>query len=353
MDSIVQITLEDSEIINKTTYKGDAWIRQCKQPLQTQKSSLKTESLPTQKSPTKLLPLVTHGFDRANSPYGLRNQQRNYFHGWRMDSTAQTTLWTQKSSTKPLPPVTHGFDSANNPCGLRNHHRQLSRCRLKNHQPNCFHGWGMDSTSQRALVGSKIINEIWVASDLEIINETASTGDTWIRQRKHPLWTQNSSTKLLPRVTHGFDSANSPCGLRNHQRNCFIGCRMDSTAQTAPADSKIIIENWFTPDSEIINETASTGDAWIRQRKQPLGTRKSSTKLLPQVTHGFDSTNSPCRLRNQHWKLSRCLLKNYQRNCFHGWCVDSTAQTAPVASEIFNETASTGDAWIRQRKQPL
>ena len=32
--------------------------------------------------------------------------------------------------------------------------------------------------------------------------------------------------------------------------------------------------------------------------------------------------------------------------------MDLTAQTAPAASEIFNETASTGDAWFRQRKQP-
>jgi hypothetical protein len=37
-------------------------------------------------------------------------------------------------------------------------------------------------------------------------------------------------------VTHGFDSPNSPYGLRNHQR------------------------------------TPAMGDAWIRQRKQPLGT---------------------------------------------------------------------------------
>jgi len=33
--------------------------------------------------------------------------------------------------------------------------------------------------------------------------------------------------------------------------------------------------------------------------------------------------------------------------------MDSTAQTAPVASEIINETASTRDPWIRPRKQPL
>jgi len=92
---------------------------------------------------------------------------------------------------------------------------------------------------------------------------------------------------------------------------------MHSTAQTAPAAS------------EIFNETASTGDAWIRQRKQPKGPQKSSTKL------------------------SRWRLENLQRNCFHWLRMHSAAQTAPAALEIFNETASTGHAWIRQRKQPL
>jgi hypothetical protein len=139
----------------------------------------------------------------------------------------------------------------------------------------------MDSTAETALAAS------------EIFNETASTCDAWIRQRKQPLRPQKSSTKLLPLVTHGFDSANSPCGFRNHQPNCFHGCRMDSTAETAPAAS------------EIFNETVSTRDAWIRQRKQPLRPQKSSTKLLPLVTHGFDSANSPCGFRN------------HQRNCFH------------------------------------
>jgi hypothetical protein len=91
---------------------------------------------------------------------------------------------------------------------------------------------------------------------------------------------------------------------------------MDSIAQTA------------LRDSEIINETASTGDAWIRQRKEhmraqklstktkSLSSHKSSTKLLPRVMHGFQSTNNP-------------------------W-----------ASQIINKTAFMGDSWIRQRKQP-
>jgi len=68
----------------------------------------------------------------------------------------------------------------------------------------------------------------------EIFNETASTGDACIQQRKQPMGPQKSSTKLIPRVTHAFDSANSPAA------------------------------------SEIFIETVSTGDACIRQRKQPL-----------------------------------------------------------------------------------
>ena len=56
---------------------------------------------------------------------------------------------------------------------------------------------------------------------------------------------------------------------------------MDSTAQTAPRDY------------DIINETAATGDAWIRQPKEALSTQISSTKLHPRVTLGFDSPNSP------------------------------------------------------------
>jgi len=55
---------------------------------------------------------------------------------------------------------------------------------------------------------------------------------------------------------------------------------MDSTAQTAPAAS------------EIFNETASTRDPWIRQRKQLLRPQKSSTKLLPRVTNAFDSAHT-------------------------------------------------------------
>jgi len=58
--------------------------------------------------------------------------------------------------------------------------------------------------------------------------------------------------ELLSRVTHGFDMPKSPNGLRNNQRS------------------------------------GVTGDAWIRQPKQPLGTHKTLKELLSHVTHGFD-----------------------------------------------------------------
>jgi hypothetical protein len=93
---------------------------------------------------------------------------------------------------------------------------------------------------------------------LEIFNETASTGDACIRQRKEPLRLQKSSKKLLPLVTHAFDKQTARAAL------------------------------------ETFNETASTGSV-----------QKPSTKLLPLVTHAFDSAKSPCGFRN------------LQRNCFH------------------------------------
>jgi hypothetical protein len=93
----------------------------------------------------------------------------------------------------------------------------------------------MHSTPQKAHVGYEIINKNSVAAESEIITETASTGDAWIEQRKEALCAlksstktlsqqnQKSSTKVLPRVMHGLDIANSPCGHRKHQRKCFPG----------------------------------------------------------------------------------------------------------------------------------
>jgi hypothetical protein len=127
---------------------------------------------------------------------------------------------------------------------------------------------------------------------------------------------------------------------------------MDSTEQRAPLGSEIINENRVPAYSEIINETTSTGDAWIRQRKEPLWTQKSSTKLLPWVTQGFNSANSPCGLRSNHQKQSRCHLRNPQRNCCHGWRMDSTAQTAPMDSENNNENWVAADTTKRLMSSP-
>jgi hypothetical protein len=136
-----------------------------------------------------------------------------------MDSTAQPTPRDSYIINELLSRVTHGYDSPNRPYGLRYHIR------------------------------------------------TAGTGDALIRQPKQPQGL----------IYHQWQ----PLRTQISSTNCCHGGRIDSTAQTAPRDS------------EIINETIPTGDAWIRQPKQPLGTQKSSTKLLPRVTHGFDTANRP------------------------------------------------------------
>jgi hypothetical protein len=63
--------------------------------------------------------------------------------------------------------------------------------------------------------------------------------------------------ELVSRVTHGFDSPNSPYGLRNQQR------------------------------------TAVTGDARIRQPKPTAKESETINEMLSRVTHGFDGPNSP------------------------------------------------------------
>jgi len=45
---------------------------------------------------------------------------------------------------------------------------------------------------------------------------------------------------------------------------------MDSPAHIDPVDLEIVKENWVAADSEIVTETSSRVDAWIRQRSQPL-----------------------------------------------------------------------------------
>jgi hypothetical protein len=46
---------------------------------------------------------------------------------------------------------------------------------------------------------------------------------------------------------------------------------MNSTAQTAHVGVEIISDTGDACGKKIINETAYTGEAWIRQRKEPCG----------------------------------------------------------------------------------
>ena len=170
------------------------------------------------------------------------------------------------------------------------------------------------------------------------------------------LPTQNSSPKLFLELTHGFVTAHSPCWLRNsqgklfrcrlkkHHRNCFQSWRMDSSAHTAPVDSRTIKENWVVANSEIITETVSRDDTRNPQRTQHLLTmkqsrktewlpsQKSSPKMFIEVTHGFVSAHSPCLLKNKEGKLSLCPLRNCRRNYFQRLHMESSAHTAPVDS---------------------
>jgi hypothetical protein len=81
---------------------------------------------------------------------------------------------------------------------------------------------------------------------------------------------------------------------------------MDSLARPTAFNFETVNENYATAVSEIMNETDSKGDAWIRKCSQPLltqkkstktesvATGKSSTKQVPKVTSGFFSAPSPC-----------------------------------------------------------
>jgi hypothetical protein len=156
--------------------------------------------------------------------------------------------------------------------------------------------------------------------------------------------------ELVSRVTHGFDSPNSPLGLRNHQRNavtgdarirqpkhplgtqksstnCCRGSRRDSTAQTNH------------------QRTAVTVDARILQPKQPLGTEKSSTNCCrgsrrdstAQTNHQRTAVTVDARIRQPKQPLGTV---NSSTNCCRGSRRDSTAHTPPRDSEIIYELLS-------------
>jgi len=167
-------------------------------------------------------------------------------------STAQTALGIEKSSPKLLPRVTLGFNSISDPSDSESSTKLV---------PRVTHGFDSPNSPQ----------------GLDIINETSAMGGAWIRQRKQPK------------------------GLTHHQRKCCHGYPIVSTAHR---DSEITNETSLRVthgfdsannprDSDIINESAATGAALLRQPKQPLVTQKSSTKLVARVTHAFNSANRP------------------------------------------------------------
>jgi hypothetical protein len=123
------------KIINETSSKGYKWILHRAQPLLTEKQLMKSKPLPSLKS------------------------------------------WT-----KPIPKVTRGFESACSPCWLRKSQQKLSRWRLGNHQQNKFQSWQLDFSARRACVDLETVTENWATVVFEIMNETYSKGDAWIRK---------------------------------------------------------------------------------------------------------------------------------------------------------------------------
>ena len=122
--------------------------------------------------------------------------------------------------------------------------------------------FGVDSSTSSSPVDLETVNENWDIDISEIINKTDSEGDAWIFQRQQPLLTkklstktssmptQKSSPKNLSKVARGFVSTPNLWWLKN----CLwklSHCRL-----------------------QIINETDSKGDVWIRQRPQHLLTEK-------------------------------------------------------------------------------
>jgi hypothetical protein len=83
-----------------------------------------------------------------------------------------------------------GFRSARSTYWLRNDQQKLSRYALRNHHWNSFQRWRVDSKALAASVDSDKVNKNGIGAELEIINETPSTGDGWNYQHGQPLLTQ-------------------------------------------------------------------------------------------------------------------------------------------------------------------
>jgi hypothetical protein len=105
-------------------------------------------------------------------------------------------LPSQKYPPKLLSQVTNGFVSPHSPFWLINSHEKLSRCPLKNSPRNCLHKWRMDSSAHTAPVDSTTFKENWVATLSEVALQTPFSGAECIRQPTQPLLTHKQSRKI-------------------------------------------------------------------------------------------------------------------------------------------------------------
>ena len=148
-----------------------------------------------------MLPRMKPGFVSAHSPYWLgnhhrklgrcqlRNHQWHCFPSWRLDSSTHkvpleseinTKNWVAHASeivTKTTSPTEAWIRHRTKTYWLGNRKRKLSRCRLRNHQWQCFPRWSLDSSAHTVPLDSEITIKKWVAHGSEIITETASLAD--------------------------------------------------------------------------------------------------------------------------------------------------------------------------------
>jgi hypothetical protein len=68
---------------------------------------------------------------------------------------------------------------------------------------------------------------------------------------------------------------------------------VDSEEPAAPLDSENVNENGVDTNWEIVTETPSKGDAWIRKSSQPLLTQKKSMKMESVATGKSSPKNLP------------------------------------------------------------
>ena len=201
--------------------------------------------------------------------------------------------------------MTRGFERARSPCWLRKSQRKLGRCRLRNDYRNNFQRWRVDSEEPAVPLDLEKVNEngvgaSWETSPIHLPKVTRGFGSarspSWLRksQRNNYLrWyvdseelaapvdsekstkteavaTGKSSMKQLPKVSRGFGGARSPCWLRKSQRKqsrCWLGNPHRNTFQRWCLD----LEALAAPvDTEKVNKTTSKGDAWIRKSSKPL-----------------------------------------------------------------------------------